>query len=154
MTIQDGESCSWWWWMIIIISFHRICCGWKKRRLYKLLNTGIITRRSYSLYRNILTVLGREWKQFYYKRKKHLSRNNSKETWNILNGMFGRKSNRKQISLAVNDVILTGIQTINNFNTYITSVASDLVKNLSNNNNDLYGDNNNLNATCVLRETR
>ena len=68
--------------------------------------------------------------------------------------MFGRKSNRKQISLAVNDVILTGIQTINNFNTYITSVASDLVKNLSNNNNDLYGDNNNLNATCVLRETR
>jgi len=120
----------------------------KKHRLYKLLNRGIITRRSYTLYRNILTVLIRKCKQLYYKNKLHLSRNNSKETWNILNGMLGRNSNRKQISLSVNDVPLTGIQTVNHFNTYFTSVASDLVRNLSNNNNHPYGDNN-LNATCV-----
>ena len=59
-----------------------------------------------------------------------------------LHGMLGRNSNRKQISLAVNDVPLTDIQTVNHFNIYFTSVATDLVRNLSNNNNNLYGDNN------------
>ena len=47
---------------------------------------------------------------------------------------------------------LTGIQTINHFNNYFTFVASDLVRILSNNDNHPYGDNN-LNATCVLRQT-
>ena len=63
--------------------------------------------------------------------------------------MLGRNYNIKEISLAVNDVPLTGIQTVNHFNTYFTSVASDLVRNLSNNNNYPYEDNN-LNATCVI----
>ena len=58
-----------------------------KHRLYKLLNRNIITRRGYTLYRNILSVLVRECKQLYYKNKLHLSRNNFKETWNILNGI-------------------------------------------------------------------
>ena len=43
---------------------------------------------------------------------------------------------------------VTGIQTVN---CYFTSVASDLVKNVSNNSNHPYGDIN-LNGTCVLRE--
>ena len=59
---------------------------------------------------------------------------------------------KKEISLAVNNVPLSGIQRVDNFNTYFTSVASDLVGNLSNNNNHPKGDNN-LNATSVLRET-
>ena len=66
--------------------------------------------------------------------------------------MHGRNSSRKQISLAVNDVPLTGIQTVNNSITYYASVASDLVRNVSNNNNHPYGDNN-LNVSCVLRES-
>ena len=33
------------------------------------------------------------------------------------------------LSLAVNDLPLTGINTVNHFNTYFTSVASDLVAN-------------------------
>ena len=66
--------------------------------------------------------------------------------------MLGRNSNRKQISLAVNDVPLTDIQTVHHFNAYSTSVASDLVGNLSNNNNNPY-EGNHFNATCVLRET-
>ena len=68
------------------------------------------------------------------------------------NCMLGQNSKRKKISLAVDDVPLTGIQTVNHFNAYFTSVASDLVGILSNNNIHPYGDNN-LNATCVLRET-
>ena len=64
--------------------------------------------------------------------------------------MLGRNSNRKQISLAVNDISQTGIQTVYHFNTYFTSVASDLVGNVSNNNNHPYGDCT-LNAACVLR---
>ena len=82
----------------------------------------------------------------------HLSRNNSKVTWNILNGLLGRNANRKQMFLVVNDVPLIVIQTVNHFNTYFNSVVSVLVRNLSNNNNHPYGDNK-LNATCVLRET-
>ena len=39
----------------------------KKHRSYKILNRGTITRRSYVSYRNILTVLIRKCKQFYYK---------------------------------------------------------------------------------------
>ena len=66
--------------------------------------------------------------------------------------MLGRNSNIKQISLAVDDVPLPGIQTVNYFNTYFTPVASDVVGNLSNNNYYPYGDNN-FNVTCVLRET-
>ena len=57
-----------------------------------------------------------------------------------------------QISLAVNDVPLTGIQTVIHFNIYFTSTASDLVGKLSNNNNHPYGDNN-FYVTCVLLET-
>ena len=64
------------------------------------------------------------------------------------NNILIQKAN---ILIAVNDIPLTGIQTVTHFYTYFTSVASDLVKNVSNNNNHLYGDNN-LNATCVLRE--
>ena len=94
----------------------------------------------------------RKCKQLYYKNLFYLSRNNFKKTWNIRNCLIGRNSNRKQVSLPVNDVPLTGIQTVNHFNTYFTSVASDLVRNVSNNNNHLYGDNN-LDATCVLRQT-
>ena len=66
---------------------------------------------------------------------------------NILNGIPGRNSNRKQTPLAVNDVPLTCIQTVNNFNTYFTPVASDLVGNFSNNINHPC-------ATCVSREHR
>ena len=47
----------------------------------------------------------------------HLSRNNSKVTWNILNGLLGRNANRKQMFLVVNDVPLIVIQTVNHFNT-------------------------------------
>ena len=54
--------------------------------------------------------------------------------------MLGRNSNRKQISLAVKDVPLTCTQTVNNCNTFFTSVASDLVGTWSNNNNGPYGD--------------
>ena len=49
-------------------------------------------------------------------------------------------------------VPLTGFQTVNHFNTYFTSVASDLVGNLSNNNSHHYEENY-FNAKCVLRET-
>ena len=48
-----------------------------------------------------------------------------------MNGLLGRNSNILQISLAVNDVPLTGIQTVNHFNSFVTSVASDLMENLS-----------------------
>ena len=65
----------------------------KKHRLYKLLNRGMITHRSYSLYRNILAVLIRKCQRFYSKNKIHLSRNKSKENLNILYGMLGRNSN-------------------------------------------------------------
>ena len=97
--------------------------------LYRLLNGGIIIRRSYSLYRNILTVLIVRCKQLCYKNKLHLARNNSNETWNILSSMLGRGSKRKHISIAVSDVPLTAIQTVNNFNIQFTYVASDLVGN-------------------------
>ena len=60
--------------------------------------------------------------------------------------------NRKSIFLAVNDVPLIGIQTVNHINSYYASLAFDLVENVSNNNNHPHADNN-LNATCVLRET-
>ena len=66
--------------------------------------------------------------------------------------MLGLNSNIKQIALAENDVTLTDMQTVNHFNTYFTSVASDLVGNISNNNNHPYGDNI-FNVTSVLRET-
>ena len=95
----------------------------KKHRLYKLLNRGIITRRSYALYRNILVALIRKCKQLYYKNKLHLSRNNSKEIRNILNNLLGRNSNRKQISLPIYGVPLTGIQTVDHLNTYFPSGA-------------------------------
>ena len=45
----------------------------KKPRLYKLLNRGIITRRSSTLYRNILTVLIRKCNQLYYKKNAFIS---------------------------------------------------------------------------------
>ena len=63
--------------------------------------------------------------------------------------MLSQNLNRKQISLAVT---ITGIQTLNHLILYFTSVASDLMRNLSNINNHPYRDNN-LNVTCVLRET-
>ena len=88
----------------------------------------------------------------YYKNKLHSSRNKLQGNSEYIEWYAWSNFNRKQISLSVNDVSLTGIQTVNNFNTYFTSVASDLVRNLSNNNNHPYGDNN-LNAQCVLRET-
>ena len=87
----------------------------------------IVTKRiqEYSIDRNILAVLIRKCKQLYCKTKLDLSRIDSNETWNILNGMLGWNSNEKQVSLSVNDVPLASIQTVNHFNAYFTSVASD-----------------------------
>lgn len=99
----------------------------KKRKLLRQSRRGIITRRSYSYFRNMLNYVIKLYKQIYYCTKINSCSGDAKQTWKVLNNMIKRKVKSPSPDIAVNGVKLSDGDSAEVFNGYFTSVAGDLV---------------------------
>ena len=59
-------------------------CIRKKYRMYNLMKRGLITRRSFNVYKNILVYVTKKIKKSYYV-KKFDNCDNTKESWKLIN---------------------------------------------------------------------
>lgn len=74
----------------------------------------------------------KETKKAYYNNSFHVNSNNSKKTWQAINELTGRKSNKSTInSLVVDDETINDPKKIcNNFNSFFAEIGPQLAKNI------------------------
>ena len=105
-------------------------CIAKKYRLFNLLRRGLISKKDFNTYKNILVWVKKKMRQHYFIRK-FLYNNDIKNTWSNINDLLGRKnSNRIESVLTDNDTVLSGPAMVNYFNNYFTSIPHRLISNL------------------------
>ena len=108
-------------------------CIRKKYHLYNLLKRGLILRRDFVNYKNTLTYVIGLMRKRYYTRKIQDSETNSKRVWRHINKLMNRKTNSGVKSIIDgNNLTHKGIQMVNEFNNYFSSVVSDLLEGLPN----------------------
>jgi hypothetical protein len=125
----------------------------KKHKLLKLSRSGVILRRSYATYRNVLNALIKTVKRQYYAAKIEQTSNDSKLLWKIVNTLLVKKFVKKRIELLKNDEIISGTDAATEFNNYFISVAKDITKNLGPVNDNLMNEIPFCEASCFLFPT-
>ena len=111
-------------------------CIKKKYYLYSLWRRGIITKRSFVTYKNLLTWVINKSRNLYYIRK-FSNEHDSKKVWNYINGILKRKKSDNEIELKDNNG-LSVPDVPEYFNGYFTNIASQLVSHLPRNINFEY----------------
>ena len=101
----------------------------KKYKLLKLYHRGIISRHSFTLYRNLLNYVIKNSKVVYYQRRIHEA-NDSKGMWRVLNGLMGRSQSRPLVNIKKNNKNLNNQEAADEFNSHFSTVAANLVRTL------------------------
>ena len=131
-------------------------CIRKKYYLYNLLKRGLITRRIFNTYKNMLSWLIKKKRLCYLNSKFTIDTNDSKKTWKNINVLLKRGKNSKSIKLFDNGEYSVGRDMTNKFNNYFTKIASNLIQNISNDrnsDNDRLTNLNNVQSSCFIYPT-
>ena len=108
-----------------ILSFIR-----KRHHYYLLLRKGIISKKTYSNYRNFVTKKIRTAKKKYYEIKFNEIKSDIKQTWKIINDVLKPRHNKPKNTinkLIVNDTVHDNFKDISNlFNNYFVNIGKDL----------------------------
>ena len=108
-------------------------CIKKKFKLFNLLKRGLIPKRSFIAYKNILTWVTKKIRQQYYLNKLENDKKDAKKTWSNINTMLSRVTCETVTKLKTEEgADVTGVNMANYFNEYFTNVASQLIINLPN----------------------
>ena len=94
---------------------------------------GTIAKVDYTYYKNRLTSLLRRAKRLYYFRLFKRDGNNSTKLWYHINKVLGNSSKVPMRCLEIDINTLVGMDMVNYANSYFVNIASDLTKNLPNN---------------------
>lgn len=105
----------------------------KKHKLYKMYRKEEITRRSYAVYRNLLSCLIRKSKELFYLVKLDKSKNNSRVLWKQINEITNRKFLNETICIKVNDRQLSNSELCTYFNNHFSSIATSISNNIPRN---------------------
>jgi hypothetical protein len=103
----------------------------KKYKLLKQFRRGIISRKAFTIFRNLLSFVIKKTKCLHQRRKILECGGDHRKVWQILNGMVGRNTSRRELKISARGSRLSDVDAANSFNDFFTSVASDLVSNLS-----------------------
>ena len=108
----------------------RLCIR-KKYKLFNLMKRGLVTRRDFNVYKNLLRWAVNKSKQMYNVRNFMKSKNSMKDTWKNINNILGRKKTNHDVTLIANNGIkFNGSVVCSKFSEYFSNVASDLVRNI------------------------
>ena len=91
-----------------------------------------ISKRKYTTYKNILTSLLRGEKKMYFSKQLNNFKNNSKQTWNVINAILNKNKEKQQISeINYNGNILKEPCAIaESFNDYFSHIGINLANNI------------------------
>ena len=129
-------------------------CIKKKYHLYNLMKRGIINRRSFIVYKNLLNYVINKLKSKYYSNKFNSLNGDSKKIWNNVNDLLARKNKDSSIEIKENGIIIGGRSVASVFNRYFTTVVSDLVKHFPTSSNSFSSDYiNRVSSSCFLYPT-
>ena len=131
-------------------------CIKKKYKLYNLLKRGLIQRRFFTRYKNLLNWVTEKMRRRYFYNKFLSSNGDLKQTWKNINNVLSRKT-KSNIGEIVDDnhTLLQGQHMVQCFNNYFCNIASDLVSDLPAENDYRLIDNslNTINNSCFLFPT-
>ena len=126
-------------------------CIRKKYYMYNLLKRGLITRRIFNIYKNMLSWLIKKKRLFYLNSKFTINMNDSKKTWKNINDLLKRNKTSKTIKLFDNGEYLVGNDMTNKFNYFFTNIGSNLIQNVSSDSdNNRLNYTNNVQSSCFL----
>ena len=115
---------------------------------------GIISRRSFNVYKNLLNYVNNKIKTQYYHNKFNSFNGDSKKIWSNVNKLLSRKNKDSSYEIKENGIIHKGISVTNIFNRYFSTVASDLVKHFPPlQNNFSFPNINRVTSSCFLYPT-
>lgn len=127
-------------------------CIKKQQLYYKFLKTKTKNDNDgYTRYKNKLTSILRKAKQMYYHDLFRINQNNSKATWQTLNTLINKKSNRHSLPNSImieNNDICCKKRMAESFNNYFSTVGDNLSRNMEHDNTPVnhYLKNKNLNS--------
>ena len=114
-------------------------CIKKKFLLYNLFKRGVLDKRSFVWYKNLLKWATNKIRRLYYQNKLYSCMKNGKKTWENINTLLNRKKHDMVSKLITDDgQVLEGQEMANYFNSYFTSIASILTHDLPIENNYSY----------------
>ena len=106
-------------------------CIKKQYKLYNYMKRGLISRRSFRTYKNMLTFVTNKMRRLYYIKKFMYNSNDAKKHWKNINDLLNRKqySEIKEV-VNVNGQRYKGNQLPDIFNDYFMNVVSTLINHL------------------------
>ena len=111
-----------------------LCSINMKNKLYKkvLKNMNISNERKYKKYRNVLVNLIREAKKIYIQKSLEDNKNDSKQTWKVLNNLIKRRKNKQtkypNVFYDNGEHCFKDEEVVEGFNTFFASIGAELEK--------------------------
>ena len=107
-------------------------CIKKKYRLYNLYRRGLISKRDFNTFKNMLTWVKNKMRKLYFKRK-FLEDDDIKTTWANINKLLNRSKVKDSINITSEaGAVLNGARLANHINNYFISLPTILVADLPN----------------------
>ena len=90
------------------------------------------SKRKYTAYKNVLTSLLRREKKMYFSRQLNNFKNNSKQTWNVINRILNKNKDKQQISEINNNgnILKEPCAIAESFNNYFSNIGINLANNI------------------------
>ena len=100
----------------------------KRQNIYELFQRSLISEGEYKLFHNFVDNQIRIAKKKHYEKVFHENRNNLRQTWNVINKVLSKTSNRSRLEIKTivsdNRIYTDGFEICEIFNDFFTSVSS------------------------------